>query len=334
MRQVEEEADLEMAKRFEITGNTPPWFEVKALLETTFRELSPPETRVTVGRSVSLGRGLSRRQFAAEVELVPDAAKLSDTYVVGLPLASADARVDQRIATEMAILERLATLPLSFRVPRVVRCAVDTGRTATIRTFLPGIELELRAGGQPSVKPWLVVGELAAAVHQLPVDLLRDCLAGFASREEFAAHQVESLHRGRQHPDVARAIAWAVASKPATGRASVIHGDLLGQNILLAAGETPALIDWEHCVLGDPAYDLAIVTRGARRPFQTDRGLDRLLQAYGKAGGALITARDVHFYEVCIAAGWVCDAMASNDQALTTHAALPLQSLLRRIGTE
>lgn len=53
-----------------------------------------------------------------------------------------------------------------------------------------------------------------------------------------------------------------------------------------------------------------------------DRGLDRLLEAYRGAGGPFITARDVHFYEVCIAAGWVCDAMASDDQAIATHSAL------------
>ncbi|HEX7671391.1 MAG TPA: phosphotransferase, partial [Polyangiaceae bacterium] len=174
----------------------------------------------------------------------------------------------------MAILERLAALRLSFRVPRVVRCAAGSGRAATIRTFLPGIELDLRAGRQTSVKPWLVVGELAAAVHQLPAKVPRDCLPNFTSREGFASYQVESLRRGRHHPDVARAIAWAKDSKPVAGPASVIHGDLLGQNILLAPGERPALIDWERCALGDPAYDLAVVTRGVRRPFQIDRGLD------------------------------------------------------------
>jgi len=333
MRRVEEEKPHpEVAKRFERTGSTPIWFEVKRLLETTFRELSTPTTSVTVGRSTSLGRGLSRRQFAAAVDLNPDPAHLSGTYVVGLPLAHSDRRLEVRLVAEMAILERLATLPLSFRVPSVTRCGVDSAQAATIRTFLPGIELDLRAGRQTSVKPWLVVGELAAAVHQLPATRFCDCIPGFASRDDFAAHQVESLHRGRNHPDVARAIAWAGAFKPATKAACVIHGDLLGQNILLAPGATPALIDWEHCALGDPAYDLAIVTRGVRRPFQIDRGLDRLLEAYGNAGGALITAHDVRFYEVCIAAGRVCDAMASDDQALAMHAALPLQSLLRRVG--
>lgn len=332
MRQVEEEEDREMAKRFEQAGSTPAWFEVRTLLETTFRALLTPRTSVTVGHSTPLGRGLSRRQFAAKVDLSPDPARLSDTYVVGLPLAGADRRLEERAATELAILERLATLALSFRVPRVIRSEMGAACTASIRTFVPGIELDLRAGRQTRVKPWLVVGELAAAVHQLPTELLRGCLPGCASREDFAARQVESLDRGRDHPDVARAIAWARVSKPAAGAATVIHGDLLGQNILLSPAEAPALIDWEYCMVGDPAYDLAIVTRSARRPFQIDRGLDRLLEAYRNAGGALIAARDVHFYEVCIAAGWVCDAMASGDEAKTKHAAGPLQSLLRRVG--
>jgi thiamine kinase-like enzyme len=30
----------------------------------------------------------------------------------------------------------------------------------------------------------------------------------------------------------------------------------------------PAVIDWEYAIRGHPAYDLAIVTRGTRRPFQ------------------------------------------------------------------
>lgn len=143
---------------------------------------------------------------------------------------------------------------------------------------------------------------------------------------------LESLHRGRHHPTVASAIEWAEAVSPPEGAVSVLHGDLLGQNILIEPGKPAALIDWELCVIGDPAYDLAIVTRGVRRPFQIDRGLNKLLEAYRNAGGAHVEARDVRFYEVCMAAGWVCDALASKDEALISHAALALQGLLRRVG--
>jgi hypothetical protein len=39
-----------------------------------------------------------------------------------------------------------------------------------------------------------------------------------------------------------------------------------------------------------PAYDLAIVTRGVRQPFQIGGGLGRLLDAYAAAGGASVSA--------------------------------------------
>jgi len=131
---------------------------------------------------------------------------------------------------------------------------------------------------------------------------------------------------------VARALAWTANRAPPTGAPTLIHGDLLGQNILLVPGDTPALIDWEYCAIGDPAYDLAVVTRGFRRPFQVDRGMERLLETYRSNGGARVAAPDLHFYEVCLAAGWVCDELASNDNAQIEHAAQPLQSLLRRLG--
>jgi hypothetical protein len=43
-------------------------------------------------------------------------------------------------------------------------------------------------------------------------------------------------------------------------------------------------------------------------------------------------APDVYFYEVCLAAGWVCDELGSKDNAMIEHAAQPLRSLLRRLG--
>jgi thiamine kinase-like enzyme len=65
----------------------------------------------------------------------------------------------------------------------------------------------------------------------------------------------------------------------------LLHGDLLGQNILLAVDGPHHVIDWEYARRGDPAYDLAIVTRGIKQPFHIDRGLDRLRDAYRAHGG-------------------------------------------------
>ena len=330
MREVEARLDLDQVRRERGQGFAQSWSDAKEALSRAFRALSSPTTQISVGRLTCLGRGLTRRQFAAAVELTPDRASLSDTYVVSLPL-EADAELEGRLTGEAAVLDLLTPHSVPFRVPRPVRAPVPH-QTATIRTFVPGVELDLRAGRQPGVRPWQIVGELAAAVHQVPLESLRGRVPTFTSREDFALHQVTSLDRGRCHPDVAHAIAWAASREPPSGAPTLIHGDLLGQNILLAPGDTPALIDWEYCAIGDPAYDLAVVTRGVKRPFQIDRGMERLLEAYRSNGGGHVTAPDVHFYEVCLAAGWVCNELASKDNAMIQHAAQPLRSLLRRLG--
>ena len=61
--------------------------------------------------------------------------------------------------------------------------------------------------------------------------------------------------------------------------------------------------------MGDPAYDLAIVTRGVRRPFKMADGLDRLLASYDEAGGAPLTKTNVHFHELCLLGGYYLAAL-------------------------
>jgi len=75
------------------------------------------------------------------------------------------------------------------------------------------------------------------------------------------------------------------------------------------------LIDWERACLGDPAYDLAIVTRGVRKPFQIDRGLERLLEAYALQGSE-IRKEHVHLHELCLMARWYRESF---DPSLRIH---------------
>jgi hypothetical protein len=56
-------------------------------------------------------------------------------------------------------------------------------------------------------------------------------------------------------------------------------------------------------MLGDPAYDLAIVTRGARRPFKIESGLRRLLDAYASHAPRPMQASEVRMHELCLTAG-------------------------------
>lgn len=124
MRGVEAGIDLDRARRERGQGFARSWSDAKDALSRTFRALSSPTTKVFVGRLTCLGRGLTRRQFAAAVELTPDRASLSDTYVVGLPL-EADAALEGRLAAEAAVLDLLARHAVPFRVPRPVRAPVS-----------------------------------------------------------------------------------------------------------------------------------------------------------------------------------------------------------------
>jgi thiamine kinase-like enzyme len=91
------------------------------------------------------------------------------------------------------------------------------------------------------------------------------------------------------------------------------------------------VIDWEYARTGDPAWDLAIVTRGARRPFQVGRGLERLLEAYREHGGRDVAADHVRVYELCLIAGWYRDTVSH----LGPHSAQSeidrMRGLLRRL---
>jgi Phosphotransferase enzyme family len=132
-----------------------------------------------------------------------------------------------------------------------------------------------------AVKPWQVVAEIAAAIHAVTGRDVAGLVPGYETR---AAH--------------ARA-ALAVFE----GLAPIVHGDLLGQNILLAMDGPHHVIDWEYATRGDPAYDLAIVTRGVKQPFQIAGGLDRLLDAYRAHSGLEVSANQVHLHELCLIAG-------------------------------
>ena len=82
--------------------------------------------------------------------------------------------------------------------------------------------------------------------------------------------------------------------------------------------------------MGDPAFDLAIVTRGVRRPFQMARGLDHLLDAYSAAGGDPIKRSEVHFYELCLAARWYREALQGRGSEPPEQALARLIGILRR----
>ena len=78
---------------------------------------------------------------------------------------------------------------------------------------------------------------------------------------------------------------WILCNLAQARTSTVLHGDLLPQNLLFAIPDDReiAVVDWECTQIGDAAYDLAIVTRGVRRPLGVANGLQRLVLFYNEA---------------------------------------------------
>jgi aminoglycoside phosphotransferase (APT) family kinase protein len=174
-----------------------------------------------------------------------------------------------------------------------------------------------------------LVGRITAAIHAIDVTDWPQLPPGGAT---WRAHAEEAMHAfdDLEGTEAEPAREWAVRHLPPERAAVVLHGDLLAQNILVFPEEAPTVIDWEFCRMGDPAFDLAIVTRGVRRLFRMARGLDLLLDAYAAAGGDPIPRSGVHFHELCLAARWYREALRGSGSEPPEQASARLRGILRR----
>ncbi len=301
------------------------WARAKRVL----RELLEREAGVVrdIGRVKKIGDGLSREIFAAEVELADGRC---DPYVVALPRRDADPELDERTRRELRLVAKLRGRRFPFRLPVLIGAFPDGDRLALVRRYAAGIELDLRSGRQPSVRPTELVGEIAAAIHAVPGVELAKVLPGSTTRREHALEAIAVLDAPASI-ELQEARTWALEHLPAPEPSSLVHGDLLGQNILLAFDGPHHVIDWEYARRGDPAFDLAIVTRGAKQPFQLERGLERLLDAYHARGGRDVTADHVHLYELCLVATWYRAAQSDPGGHSPEHELARMRSLLRRL---
>lgn len=157
------------------------------------------------------------------------------------------------------------------------------------------------------------IAEVAAEVHQLPTDAFTHLQAAPDSRShvlELVRAIPEALFA--EYPIAATVRDWIFAHLP-EGPSVVLHGDLLPQNLLLDFTDTGevAVIDWECARIGDPAYDLAIVTRGARKPLKQSGGFQQLLDAYNELAATPLSATAVHVHELWLHLNW----LAESDQA-------------------
>lgn len=316
----------ELRRVAELDDPKAGWVRAKrALLEVLAEQ---GHAVVDVGRVTKIGSGLSRDVYGAWVEHDEGGEQ---RYAVSLPRDEAGSDLDDRAVREARLLAWLNGLALPFRTPTAIGTTRDdAGHVVLVCTHVRGEPLDLRAERQHAVKPWEIVGTIAAAIHAVSGEDVVERTIGFATRRAHAKDALRVLE-GVEAPELGEAAAWALEHLPPDEPSSLVHGDLLGQNILLGLGEPHAVIDWEHAMRGDPAYDLAIITRGVKQPFQIAAGLEKLLEAYAAHGGRAVTREHVQLHELCLFARWYREALAGRGAHSPAVELDRFRSLLRRL---
>lgn len=308
------------------------WAVAKRVLREVLSERGVDvRDREAIGWVRYLGEGCTYRTWRATCSW-PEAGPSGEVeLVVRLPVAPAADDQSEKARRELELLNRLADLDLPWRLPQPVACVPVEAGLAQVQHLVAGLPLEMRAS-RTRVRPWEVVAEVAAECHRIDPARLADLLPGSTTRRRHAESAIGVLLRS-DLPELRDAHAWAAEHLPPDSPARLLHGDLLGHNLHrdVVDGEPAGVLDWSEAQLGDPAYDLAIVTRGSRRPFQSERGLQDLLEAYNDQAGEPVTARQVHLHELCLVAGWYLRdrGQGARKGHLETHLA-QLRNVLRR----
>lgn len=281
----------------------------RRVLHMVLRARAVADSEAAVGWIRYLGRGDTYISFTAEVRPDPT-LEASERWVVRVneEAAGHDPEIDSRTAREARLLQWLARHKLPFRVPEVLAVMPEADGLALVARYIGGRHLDFRSTRGHTNAPWDVVARTAAGIHHIDPTPLRALLPGFDTRRAHARAAIATLEgAAAEAPEVAdavtRAASWGRRHLPPEIPTRLLHGALLGSHILVANDDAaPAVIGWESAQLGDPACELARVTRGERRPFNFNSGQRRLLSAYRAYDGAVIGVAHIHLYEVALAA--------------------------------
>jgi aminoglycoside phosphotransferase (APT) family kinase protein len=314
---------------------SPGRARARAALYRAARERFGSDARVEVSKVSRIGQGPECDAFVAEVRVMigredPAALRL----VAEVPRPDADQEVDVRARREPAVVSRLASMRLPFRTPSWALTVTEGGRAVLVRDLVAGFPIKLRVDWNPSFNPWQIVGRLAAEVHAVEITTLSTVLPLYPTRRAHADAELVEVGAIRGDAVTDDVLAWLAEHRPAVAPGRLVHGDLDGRNILLHIDRAVGLVGWQHCCIGDPAWDLAVVTRGSRRPFGVHDGLGRLLDAYLEAGGIELGRSDIHFYELSLAARRYLAARRGRTGDEASSCLARLGAILRRAEAE
>ncbi len=119
------------------------------------------------------------------------------------------------------------------------------------------------------VVPWMGDPE------SLPEDLVDFQVDEWLTRWEEGSSRCPARYQG----DVEAAINWVEDNRPTDVSVSLCHGDFRPANVIIAEDEVQAVDGWEHALVSDASYDLALLPFEVRQMGLPDQDADLLSQA-------------------------------------------------------
>ena len=248
-----------------------------------------------------------------------------------------------RLMREAETLQVLEKTDFAHPTPKFICFVTDdeSEPIGMIETALPGSSLR----GYKDRSTLRLVSRVAADIHHLEIERFPH-LPSSSSRTEHLKSRLAELDEAlfAEFPLANEVRDWIRAKLPSDDRSCLLHGDLLPQNLLCdwpATDQRDApvgVVDWEMARVGDPAYDLAIVSRGDRKVLGIKDGLKVLVEEYLECGGQPISLTDVRVHEFLLVLYWLDEAWLEYQKPVARgHGPefyeAKLKSLFRRVAS-
>jgi aminoglycoside phosphotransferase (APT) family kinase protein len=282
------------------------WSWLRWLIEFNLRQ--QPEFQKDFrleGRIEALGQGLFHRNYLFEAGGAFLVLRLSKIE----PGWQSPEEAVSSLRNEAKTLQALEAFDLPFEVPRLVCLVQDDSvePVGLIESVVSGRPLLPDSGSGMALE---IIANVAGAIHNLP----KTGFPHLKMRADSHAHVTELLDAFPlslfdDFEEALHARDWILLHASSERSSVVLHGDLLPQNLLLDSktGQI-AVVDWESARIGDPAYDLAIVTAGVRRPLGITDGLQRLVELYNETAPQKIEPEDLIVHELLLHLKWLAEA--------------------------
>jgi hypothetical protein len=293
---------LPPTQKLDLNITCPGWLIARSALDFILPYTLGNNMKYHIEWVKKIGDGLSKEAYRGDVTSYEEEEKYN-VFAVSLILHDADANAGSRMIKEFYILDIINKIETSFSVPEPVGIIWVNGIMISVRSFVFGYPIELRAPRSNIERPWEIIGKIAADIHNMQIKNLPEETKLYSTRLDHAQSYL-TKYKKYNIPAIEEALNWVSENLPKADKSVLVHSDLLGQNLFRSDTERISVLDWEYSFYGDPAYDLAIVTRGVKRPFQISGGLDYLVDSYLAAGGKQLTKKDVHIYELFLILGW------------------------------